>query len=151
MLSPLIRRSALILAGALLLSACATTGTTDPYGETQTRVYQAVYNRAVEMAAQAAVDAGLEIEDSGVQSASTYVINAVQRERLNGSSEAIQVAQVEIYLDKLEDNAVRVRINQRKVTRTSTMGTSSAQQRDYARRIFRRLDDRMERPAVSDG
>ena len=144
MLLRLLRSSAVVLATVFLVSACATTSTTDPYGETESRVYQAVYNRAVEMAAQAAVDAGLEVEDSGVQSASTYVINAVQRERLSGSGEAIQVAQVEIYVDKLEDGAVRVRVKQQKVTRTSTMGTSSANQRDYARRIFRRLDERMQ-------
>ena len=150
MLFRLLRSSALVLVTVLLVSACATTGTTDPYGETESRVYQAVYNRAVEMAAQAAVDAGLEVQDSGVQSASTYVINAVQRERLSGSSEPIQVAQVEIYVDKLEGGAVRVRVQQRKVTRTSTMGTSSSNQRNYARRIFRRLDEQMQRAASAD-
>jgi len=135
---------AIATAMVLLVSACASTSTTDPYGETESRVYQAEYNRAVEMAARAAVDAGLEVQDSGVQSGSTYAINAVRRERLSGSSEPIQVAQVEIFVDKLQDGAVRVRVNQRKVTRTSTMGTSSANQRDYARRIFRRLDERMQ-------
>jgi len=135
---------AIATAMVLLVSACASTSTTDPYGETESRVYQAEYNRAVEMAARAAVDAGLEVQDSGVQSGSTYAINAARLERLNGSSEPIQVAQVEIFVDKLQDGAVRVRVNQRKVTRTSTMGTSSANQRDYARRIFRRLDERMQ-------
>jgi len=128
----------------LLVSACASTGITDPYGETESRVYQAVYNRAVEMAARAAVDSGLEVQDSGVQSGSTYAINAARLERLNGSSEPIQVAQVEILVDKLQGGVVRVRVMQRKLTRTSTMGTSSANQRDYARRIFRRLDERMQ-------
>jgi hypothetical protein len=150
MLFRIVRHAAVGLIVAGLIGACATTSVTDPYGETETRVYQAVYNRTVEMAAQAAVDAGLEIEDSGVQSASTYAINAVRLERLSGSNEAIQVAQVEIFVDKLEDGAVRVRIKQRKVTRTSTMGTSSAQQRDYARRIFRRLDERMQQAEPAD-
>lgn len=147
MLFRMVRRAAVVLVVGLLVSACATTSPTDPYGETESRVYQAVYNRAVEMTAAAAVDAGLEVQDSGVQSASTYVINTVRRERLSGSSEPVQVAQVEIYVDKLEGGAVRVRVQQQKVTRTSTMGTSSAPQRDYARRIFRRLDERMQRAA----
>lgn len=142
-----VRRVLLVGIVAVFAGACATTNTTDPYGETESRVYQAVYNRAVERAAEAAVDAGLEVEDSGVQSASTYVINTVRRERLSGASEPVQVAQVEIYVDKLEGGAVRVRIQQKKITRTSTVGTSSAVQRDYARRIFRRLDERMERGA----
>jgi hypothetical protein len=144
MLLRMIYPLAVTAAAVLLVSACASTSTTDPYGETESRVYQAVYNRAVERVAQAAVDAGLEVQDSGVQSGSTYAINAVRLERLNGSSEPIQVAQVEIFVDKLQGGTVRVRVKQRKVTRTSTMGTSSANQRDYARRIFRRLDDRMQ-------
>lgn len=133
-------RYACVALVACLLAACSGLQTTST---PESVTYQTPYERVIEASAEAAADAGLTIESAEESGSGNYVILASKYERLSGQREPIRIADVEIVVKSMSGGSVVVEIEQQKLTRTSTIGTSSGEQIDYPRRIYRRLERRL--------
>lgn len=133
-------------------SGCATTsaGESDPYDESATRVYQEDSERVLELVARALVDIGLSIENAAARQRGSYVVNAYRLARMV-EGETTRVASIDVFVEEVGDEGTRVKVVTDKISKTSMIGQSSAHRRDYARRLFRILDDEYSLQAISTG
>jgi len=122
------------------LTACSGANTAS---EPQSRSYANAFDQVITATAEATRDAGLSIESAEEIQSGIYQIIASKYERLPGERENIRVADVSILVKMSSDSAVTVDIEQEKLSRTSTIGTSSSAQIDYPRRIYKRIERRL--------
>ena len=111
--------------------------------KSESRSYTTNFDRVIVAVADATRDAGLSIESAKEIEAGRYQIIASKYERLRGEREPIRVADVEILVRAASGGAVSVDIEQSVMSRTSTIGTSTSEQIDYPRRIYKRLERRV--------
>ncbi len=111
--------------------------------EPQSRSYSNAFDQVITVTAEATKDAGLSIESAEEIQSGLYQIIASKYERLRGEREPIRVADVSILIKLSSSSAVTVDIEQEKLTRTSTIGTSNSAQIDYPRRIYKRIERRL--------
>ena len=129
-----------VLGFAYIAAGCAGANSSS---EPESRSYATNFDRVIVAAADATRDAGLSIESAKEIEAGRYQIIASKYERLRGEREPIRVADIEILVRTASGGAVSVDIEQSTMSRTSTIGTSSSEQIDYPRRIYKRLERRL--------
>lgn len=130
----------LVLVVAYVAAGCSGVNSSS---EPESRSYTTNFDRVIVAAADATRDAGLSIESAKEIEAGQYQIVASKYERLRGEREPIRVADIEILVQAASGGAVSVDIEQSMTSRTSTIGTSSSEQIDYPRRIYKRLERRL--------
>lgn len=130
----------------ILAITCVTTGCSgaNSSSKSDTRSYTADFKRVVLAAADATRDAGLSIETAEEVKPGEFQIIASKFERLRGEREPIRVADIVILVQSASGGAVNVDIEQKKLSPTSTIGTSTSEQVSYPIRIYKRLERRLE-------